>query len=225
MRAGARIELADVVRRFSGDPCSEPVTALGGVTMSIEPGEAVAIVGESGSGKSSLLNAIGAMDLPTSGTVMVDGTDITQLATHERAAFRRRLGFVFQQFHLLASLGALENVAAPLVPYTRARVARKRAAECLSEVGLAARSRALPGQLSGGQQQRVAIARALVVDPVLLLADEPTGNLDVFTGRAILDLLFDVRERRATTLVLVTHDPAVAASCDRVIRLHEGRVV
>ncbi|MHB8245466.1 MAG: ABC transporter ATP-binding protein [Acidimicrobiales bacterium] len=221
---GASIEVSELVRRFDAGAASESVTALAGVNVSIAPGEAVAIVGESGSGKSSLLNAIGAMDEPTSGSVIVDGVDITALSPSGRALQRRRLGFVFQQFHLLPSLGALENVLAPLVPYTRPRVARKRARQCLAEVGLGSRERALPGQLSGGQQQRVAIARALVTDPILLLADEPTGNLDTFTAHSILQLLLEVRERLSTTLVLVTHDAAVAASCDRVIRLHEGRI-
>ncbi|MGO9911608.1 MAG: ABC transporter ATP-binding protein [Acidimicrobiales bacterium] len=216
--------MTELVRRHDTRDAAEPVTALSGVTFSIAAGEAVAIVGVSGSGKSSLLNAIGAMDEPTSGSVVVDGIDVTRLGRSERSMFRRRIGVVFQQFHLLASLGALENVAAPLVPYTKARVARARARECLAEVGLGDRERALPGQLSGGQQQRVAIARAIVTNPVLLLADEPTGNLDAFTGRAILELLLGLREARSTTLVLVTHDPIVASCCDRVIHLHDGRI-
>jgi putative ABC transport system ATP-binding protein len=221
---GASIEIEKLLRRHETNDAAETVTALAGVTLSIAAGEAIAIVGVSGSGKSSLLNAIGAMDQPTSGSVVVDGTDITRLGRSERSMFRRRIGYVFQQFHLLASLGALENVAAPLVPYTRARTARARARQCLADVGLATRERALPGQLSGGQQQRVAIARAIVTDPVLLLADEPTGNLDAFTGHAILELLLGLREARSTTLVLVTYDPAVASCCDRVIHLHEGRI-
>jgi putative ABC transport system ATP-binding protein len=219
---GARVVVSDVVKRFEGPDA--PVVALARIGLTIEPGEAVAIVGESGSGKSTLLNLIGAMDAPSSGSVLLDGVELATLGSRERAGIRRRIGQVFQQFHLLPELGALENVAAPLVPYTSARSARRLARDCLEQVGLAPRERALPSQLSGGQQQRVAIARALVVDPVLILADEPTGNLDAFTARAVLDLLHQVRERLATTLVLVTHDPQVAGSCDRIVRLQAGSI-
>jgi putative ABC transport system ATP-binding protein len=213
-----------VSKHFDAPGASEPVVALEDVTLEVSPGEAVAIMGGSGSGKSSLLNLLGAMDTPTAGAVVVDGQDLSRLDLGERARHRRRIGMVFQQFHLLSGLGALENVVAPLVPYTSGRVARAAARARLSEVGMADRERALPSQLSGGQQQRVAIARALVADPVLLLADEPTGNLDADTGRVIVDLLLDLRERRGTTLVLVTHDSAVAARCDRLLRLDSGRL-
>ncbi len=221
---GCEVQLTDVVRRYD-QPADEPtVVALDGVMLHIRPSEAVAVVGASGSGKSTLLNLIGALDRPTSGTVQVDGVDIDRLGSGERARHRRRVGMVFQQFRLLPSLSALENVAAPLVPDWSAKAARAVARDCLDEVGLGARVRALPGELSGGQQQRVAIARALAVDPALLLADEPTGNLDTFTGRAILDVLFRVHERHATTLVLVTHDPGLAECCDRVVRIEDGRI-
>jgi putative ABC transport system ATP-binding protein len=222
---GCDIRLVDVVRLYEQPGGEPPIVALAALNLHVRRGEAVAVVGASGSGKSTLLNLVGALDRPTTGTVEIDGADIARLSPSARARHRRRVGMVFQQYRLLPSLSALENVAAPLVPDTPAKRARQTALDCLDEVGLAARATARPSELSGGQQQRVAIARALAVGPSLLLADEPTGNLDTFTGRAVLDVLFRVRERRAMTLVLVTHDPALAESCDRVVRIEGGRIV
>lgn len=216
--SGASIEVKDVRRVFEARDTS--VVALDGVSLSISAGESVAIVGESGSGKSTLLHLIGGIDQPTSGAVTVDGVDITVLGTRSRADYRRRVGFVFQQYHLLPSLGLLENVVAPVAPYQRARDSRKKARRLLEEVGVIGRDRSLPGELSGGQQQRVAIARALINDPCIILADEPTGNLDPATAANVLEVLIDTRAERGTTLVLVTHDLAIARACDRVIHLH-----
>ncbi len=220
--SGARVELRSVVRHFQAG--GERVVALDGVDLTIGSGEAVAVVGASGSGKTSVLNLMGALDRPSSGEVLLDGVELGSLGADGRAGVRRRIGIVFQQFRLLGSLSALENVAAPLVPATPSREARQRASAALEEVGLGSRARSRPGELSGGQQQRVALARALVVRPVLLLADEPTGNLDPFTGRGVLELLLGARERHGATLVLVTHDALLASELDRVVRLHEGRV-
>ena len=220
--SGARVELRSVARRFEAG--GERVVALDGVELAIGPGDAVAVVGASGSGKTTVLNLMGALDRPSSGEVLLDGVELGSLSPDELAGVRRRVGIVFQQFRLLGSLSALENVAAPLVPTTSWREARRRASGALGEVGLGSRAGARPGELSGGQQQRVALARALVVRPLLLLADEPTGNLDPFTGRGVLELLLEARERHGATLVLVTHDALLANELDRVVRLHDGRV-
>jgi putative ABC transport system ATP-binding protein len=185
----------------------------------------MAITGPSGSGKSTLLGLIAGLDSPSTGAIAIDGTDITSLDEDGLARLRgRRIGFVFQFFHLLPSLTALENV---LIPMEIAGVsgARARAAALLQEVGLSERGHHYPSQLSGGEQQRVAIARALANDPPLLLADEPTGNLDSGTGRHIIDLLLSINRSRGTTLVLVTHDPELAAVADTAIALRDGHVV
>jgi putative ABC transport system ATP-binding protein len=223
--SGARVEVRDLTLRFAGDDPTETITALDDLSIAIGSGESVGIVGQSGSGKTSLLNMIGAMDRPTSGVVEVDGVDVTNLTSRQRVLYRRRIGYVFQQFYLLPGLGALENVAAPLAPYTKARTARTVARRRLDQVGMSGRERSRPGQLSGGQQQRVAIARALVQDPVLVLADEPTGNLDRKTGAHVVDILLSLCNERATTLLFVTHDPEIAARCDRVVELANGRMV
>jgi putative ABC transport system ATP-binding protein len=201
-----------------------PVRALAEVTLEIPPGQAVAVTGRSGSGKSTLLHLAGAMDTPDSGTLTVDGHDLGTMSEAQRTCYRRGTGFVFQRFHLLPALTACDNVAAPVLPFRTGYDKRARARDLLAAVGLAGREHDLPSRLSGGQQQRVAIARALVGDPRLLLADEPTGNLDSATGAQILDLLFAVRRDRGLTLVLATHDLAVAARCDRVIQLQDGAV-
>ncbi|MHB8246853.1 MAG: ABC transporter ATP-binding protein [Acidimicrobiales bacterium] len=198
--------------------------ALEDVSLTIASGESISVVGASGSGKSTLLNLIGMMDIPTSGSVLLDGVDVTQLTTTDRARGRRTVGFVFQQFNLIPGLGALENVAAPLLPYTKRRVARLMAMNALGEVGLSGRERSLPSQLSGGQQQRVAIARALVVNPGLLLADEPTGNLDSGTSDSILDVLDQIREHRSMTCLIVTHNVEVSKRCDRIVALRGGHL-
>ena len=199
-----------------------PVPILRGVTFHAAAGEAVAVAGPSGSGKSTLLAAIAGLERATSGRVRVAGTDITGLGEDALARFRRaHMGIVFQAFHLIPTMTALENVAVPLELALRAD-APARAAEALAVVGLAPRARHYPGQLSGGEQQRVALARAMVARPPLILADEPTGNLDRATGDGVVDLLFSQCAEAGATLVLITHDPALAARCGRVARLVDG---
>jgi putative ABC transport system ATP-binding protein len=201
------------------------LTILHPLDLTIESGRVAAITGPSGSGKSTLLGLLAGLDAPSTGSVILDGVDITTLDEDSLARLRgTRIGFVFQFFHLLPSLTALENV---LVPMEIAGVpkAGARAKTLLDEVGLADRGHHYPSQLSGGEQQRVAIARALANNPPILLADEPTGNLDSATGRSVIDLLLDVNRTRKTTLVLVTHDPELAAVADVAIALRDGRVV
>jgi len=198
---------------------------LADVSFAIARGETVAVMGASGAGKSTLLALLAGLDEPTSGTVRLAGSDLTTLDEDGRAAVRaRHVGFVFQSFHLVPSLTALENVMLPL-ELARRRDARAAALEVLGRVGLAERVGHYPRQLSGGEQQRVAIARAFVTRPDVLFADEPTGNLDAATGGRIMDLLFGLNAETGATLVLVTHDQALAARCGRVIRLDAGRVV
>jgi len=200
------------------------LTILHPMDLSVAPRQVVAITGPSGSGKSTLLGLIAGLDSPSTGRIEIDGTDITALDEDGLARLRgRRIGFVFQFFHLLPSLTALENVLVPM-EIARVRGARSRAAQLLAEVGLSERGHHYPSQLSGGEQQRIAIARALANDPPLLLADEPTGNLDSTTGAHIISLLLDVNRQRGTTLVLVTHDPELAAVADMAIGLKDGRV-
>ena len=187
--------------------------------------ETVAIVGASGSGKSTLLSIMAGLDTPSSGTVYLDGQDLFSINEDERAALRaRKLGFVFQSFQLLGNLNALENVMLPLELEGR-RDARKAATEMLARVGLSQRLHAYPRVLSGGEQQRVALARAFVVHPAVLLADEPTGSLDFATGEKIMELMFDLNRELGTTLVLVTHDRAIASRCNRSITIEAGRVL
>ncbi|NUM49257.1 MAG: ABC transporter ATP-binding protein [Anaerolineales bacterium] len=204
------------------------IHALENVTLSIAAGEFAAVTGPSGSGKSTLLNLLGTLDQPTSGMVMLDGVEVSVLKGNRLADFRReKIGFVFQLFNLVPELTALENVMMPLLPYQR-KLGFKladRAKELLDAVGLAARAGHLPGQLSGGEQQRVAIARALVNHPKLILADEPTGNLDTQNGEDILVLLRRLNEEQGVTLVLVTHDAAIAAQAGRVVRMQDGRLM
>jgi putative ABC transport system ATP-binding protein len=201
------------------------LTILHPLDLRIEAGTVAAIVGPSGSGKSTLLGLLAGLDNPSTGHIVIDGADITTMSEDDLARFRgRRIGFVFQFFHLLPSLTAYENVRVPL------EIAGKpdpgaRADALLSEVGLGPRRHHYPSQLSGGEQQRVAIARALANDPAILLADEPTGNLDSGTGHQVIDLLLDVNRNRKTTVVLVTHDPELARRADVTISLRDGRVV
>jgi len=198
---------------------------LSDVSLTIGRGESVAIMGASGAGKSTLLALLAGLDEPTAGTVRLAGSDLTALDEDGRAAVRaRHVGFVFQSFHLLPSLTALENVMLPLELAQRGD-ARRDALEVLERVGLAGRVGHYPRQLSGGEQQRVAIARAFVTRPAVLFADEPTGNLDAATGERIMELLFGLNAASGATLVLVTHDSALAARCNRVIQLDAGRVV
>ncbi len=201
----------------------ETVHALAGVDVRIRAGEMAAILGASGSGKSTLMHILGCLDKPDAGTYRLDGEDITAIHGDRLAAIRnRRIGFIFQSFHLLPRLDAVENVALPL-RYARRADARAAAETALRRVGLGDRLRHRPNQLSGGQRQRVAIARALAGSPALLLADEPTGNLDSRTGEEILGLFAELH-REGRTIVIVTHDPGVAARCPRRIRLADGLV-
>jgi putative ABC transport system ATP-binding protein len=206
----------------SGD---RPLTILHSLDLDIPSGAFLAIVGPSGSGKSTLLGLLAGLDAPTSGSIVIDGTDITRLSEDGLARLRgEKIGFVFQFFHLVPSLTAFENVLVPMeIAGRRDAVARGR--QLLAEVGLTDRAHHYPSQLSGGEQQRIAIARALANDPPIVLADEPTGNLDSTTGRHIMDLLLDVRRRRETTLVLVTHDAELAALADVRLVLRDGRPV
>ena len=202
-----------------------PLTILDGVTLDIARGDAVAVIGPSGSGKSTLLGLIAGLDAPTAGTITVGGVDITRLGESALARFRREtIGYVFQSYHLIPTLTAAENVAVPLELAGERRVSA-RARVLLEQVGLRDRGDHYPVQLSGGEQQRVALARAVALEPPLLLADEPTGNLDSATGAAIIELLFALNRERGSTLVLVTHDPALAERADRVVALRDGRVV
>lgn len=217
------IELRGVSKTVpSGDG---QLTILHPLDLSVSDGAVVAITGASGSGKSTLLGLIAGLDAPSTGTIVIGGTDITTLSEDALAALRgRRIGFVFQFFHLLPSLTALENV---LVPMEIAGIsgAKNRAEALLAEVGLSDRGHHYPSQLSGGEQQRIAIARALSNDPPLLLADEPTGNLDSTTGHTIIELLLNVNRSRGTTLVLVTHDPELASLAGSSVHLRDGRIV
>jgi putative ABC transport system ATP-binding protein len=201
------------------------LTILHDIDFSLRPRESTAIVGASGSGKSTLLATIAGLDLPTQGTVRWAGTDIFKLSEDERAALRaQRLGFVFQSFQLLGHLTAQENVMLPLELLGR-NDARAKAAEMLRRVGLGERLGHYPRTLSGGEQQRVALARAFVVEPAVLLADEPTGSLDFATGARVMALMFEMNRESGTTLVLVTHDRGIAARCDRQLHIEAGRLV
>jgi ABC-type lipoprotein export system ATPase subunit len=217
------IELQGIAKRFPR-PTGEPVHALGGVTLGIGRGEFVAIVGPSGSGKSTLLTILGALDQPTEGSYRFDREDVARLGAAGQARFRnRKIGFVFQSFHLMPRTTALENVELPLVYSDRASIAGL-GQRALEAVGLADRMQHTPGELSGGQQQRVAIARALVNEPDLLLADEPTGNLDAASAAEIMKIL-QTLHASGRTIILVTHDPVMAANARRVIRIDGGRII
>jgi putative ABC transport system ATP-binding protein len=201
-----------------------PVNVLRGVSLTVAPGETVSVVGPSGSGKSTMMMIMAGLERPSAGRVAVAGQEFGSLDEDGLARFRRdHVGIVFQSFHLVPTMNAVENVAVPLELAGRSD-AFARAQEGLAAVGLGHRLLHYPGQLSGGEQQRVALARAFVATPKLLLADEPTGNLDTATGRTIIDLLFALQARHGTTLVLITHDPALAQRCDRMVRLADGRV-
>jgi putative ABC transport system ATP-binding protein len=219
----AVLELREVVKRYRGSP---PIDALAGVDLTVRRGELTAIVGPSGSGKSTLLNVIGLLDRATSGTVRVAGEDVAKASDAELSALRARaIGFVFQQFHLVEGLRAVDNVALGLLYRGVPRSERlDRAAVALRSVGLERRVGHRPSQLSGGERQRVAIARALVGDPSIVLADEPTGNLDSRTSAEIIDLMRALHAN-GSTIVLITHDHAIAGSLPRVVSINDGRIV
>ena len=217
------IELRGVSKTVtSGD---HRLTILHPLSLIVPEGQRLAILGPSGSGKSTLLGLIAGLDAPSSGQVVIDGADITALSEDRLAKLRgMKIGFVFQSFHLIPSLTALENVLVPMEIAGR-RDAAVRARALLSEVGLEERGHHYPSQLSGGEQQRIAIARALSNEPKIILADEPTGNLDSATGRNVIDLLLSIHKTRGTTIIVVTHDPDIASMADARISLRDGRVV
>ncbi len=220
------LQVTDVQRTFkSGDTT---VTAVGGVNFKIPEGKFASIVGQSGSGKTTLLSLLGGLDKPTSGSIEVDGQDITKMHDHQLIGYRcRKIGFVFQQYNLVPNLTAIENVMLPM-EFAKVPVAKRqaRAKELLAQVELSEdQMKRKPGRLSGGQQQRVAIARALANSPALILADEPTGNLDSQTGKMIFDLLHSLSRSQNTTIVVVTHDLSIAGKTDKVFRLKDGKLV
>ena len=217
------IELRGVSKKVkSGD---QQLTILHPVDLLVPSGQRLAIVGPSGSGKSTLLGLIAGLDAPTTGSIVIDGTDVTALGEDQLAKLRGvKIGFVFQSFHLIPSLTALENILVPMEIAGR-RDSAARARLLLAEVGLAERGHHYPSQLSGGEQQRVAIARALSNEPVIVLADEPTGNLDSSTGHHVIELLLGINQSRGTTLVVVTHDTEIASMADARIFLKDGKIV
>ena len=217
------LSLRDVSLTLNGN--AGPVSILRGIDLDVARGETLGLVGPSGSGKSSLLMLMGGLESATSGSVLALGQDLTRMDEDRMARFRRdHMGVVFQSFHLIPTMTALENVATPLELAGVADAFDRAAAE-LAAVGLGARIDHYPAQLSGGEQQRVALARAAAPRPAILLADEPTGNLDGANGQAIIEMLFGLRDRHGATLVLVTHAPELAARCDRVVQIRDGRIV
>jgi putative ABC transport system ATP-binding protein len=216
------IELTDVHLTLAS--AAGQVNILRGINLAVAPGESVAVVGPSGSGKSTMLMVMAGLERPSTGTVRIAGQDITGFDEDRMALFRRQhIGIVFQAFHLIPTMTALENVAVPL-EFAGDRQAFGHAKRGLEAVGLGHRLTHYPGQLSGGEQQRVALARAFAAEPPLLFADEPTGNLDAATGAQIIELLFDLRARKNSTLILITHDRDLASRCDRTLRMHDGRI-
>jgi len=219
----AMIRLSGIELRLAS--AAGEVNILRGIDLEVGRGDTVGVVGPSGSGKSTMMMIVAGLEQPSAGRVEVAGHDLTRLDEDGLARFRRaRIGIVFQAFHLIPTMTALENVAVPL-EFASVADAFARARAALQAVGLGARLAHYPGQLSGGEQQRVALARAFVIEPTLLLADEPTGNLDGETGRQVIDLMFELAARRGTTLMLITHDPDLAGRCRRLIRLVDGRIL
>jgi putative ABC transport system ATP-binding protein len=223
MNAEWMVRLEDIHLKL--ESAAGEVNILRGLNLQVGSGETVSVVGPSGSGKSTMMMVIAGLERPTSGRIQVAGTDFDGLDEDGLALFRRQhVGIVFQNYHLIPTMTALENVAVPL-ELAGDRAAFDKAARELAAVGLDHRLTHYPGQLSGGEQQRVALARAFVVEPRLLLADEPTGNLDGDTGQRVIDLMFQLRARRGTTLLLITHDPALARRCGRTVQLLDGRIL
>lgn len=222
MSATAVLEVSNVTRTYPGEP---PVHALSGVSLRVNQGEMLAVVGPSGSGKSTLLNIMGTLDRPTTGTLLVEGTDTSTLSDRQLSGLRSaRLGFVFQAFHLLPTLSAGDNVATGLLYRgVSGRERREQAALALEKVGLGDKIKTRPTKLSGGQRQRVAIARAIVAEPALVLADEPTGNLDSSTGDGILALLHELNAA-GSTIVVITHDRELAESMPRTVSVNDGKI-
>jgi putative ABC transport system ATP-binding protein len=219
---GHIVELREVVKRY--ETGGEVLEALKGIDFATDPGEFVAVMGPSGSGKSTMLNVLGLLDVPTEGTVLLDGRDVTDLTDREMTRRRKEfIGFVFQNFHLIPTLSAVENVEVPTL-FGPDATAHDRAVDLLTRVGLGDRLDHRPDQLSGGQKQRVAIARSLINNPRLLLADEPTGNLDRATGRSVLEEFVRIKEEEDVAIVAVTHDQQVADFADRTIHLVDGRI-
>ncbi len=218
------IQARQIVKTYNG---GVRVEALRGVDLTVERGSFMAIMGPSGSGKSTLLNILGGLEVPTAGELLLEGIEVGTMSDDERTLLRRRrIGFVFQQFNLLPIFSAIDNVALPLrLEGNRSAEADRRAAAMLDLVGLADRRNQLPSQLSGGEQQRVAIARALVADPAIILADEPTGNLDSANGDRVIGMLRQLVDTQGHTVVLVTHDASVAARADRVVHMRDGLIV
>ena len=219
------IEIQDIFKIYNEGKESE-VRALDGVSLQIDRGEFVAIVGQSGSGKSTMMNVLGCLDIPTYGTYLLDGTEVTELSDRQLARIRNReIGFIFQGYNLIQELDALENVTLPLI-YQGVSVFERedRAMEALAKVGMAERARHRPSEMSGGQQQRVAIARAIATRPPIIMADEPTGALDPKTGRHVLEILRQLNGE-GSTIILITHDDGIAAQARRRVRLSDGRVV
>ena len=217
------IELQDITKIYRMGNVEVP--ALQGVTLTINPGEMVSIIGASGSGKSTLMNILGCLDVPTSGKYLLEGEDVVRLGENRLAEIRnRKIGFVFQTYNLLPRLSALDNVELPLL-YGNSKDRRRRALEALERVGLGDRTRHKPTELSGGQQQRVGIARALVKNPALMLADEPTGNLDSESSRDIVGILQELNRDQGLTVIIITHEPDIAAATQRVVAMRDGFLV
>ena len=219
------IEIQDIFKIYNEGKESE-VRALDGVSLQIDRGEFVAIVGQSGSGKSTMMNVLGCQDIPTYGTYLLDGTEVTDLTDRQLARIRNReIGFIFQGYNLIQELDALENVTLPLIYQGISVFEREdRAMEALERVGMADRAHHRPSEMSGGQQQRVAIARAIATRPPIIMADEPTGALDSKTGKHVLEILRDLY-RGGTTILLITHDDGIAATARRVVRLSDGKII
>ena len=218
------IEVKDIYKIYN--PGENEVRALDGISLKIERGEFVAIIGQSGSGKSTLMNMLGLLDVPTSGTYLLDGEDVSHMQDNQLSEIRnKQIGFIFQGFNLISSLTAQANVELPLVYRgMRAEKRHKLSLEALEKVGLSHRLTHLPKQMSGGQQQRVAIARAVAASPPIILADEPTGNLDTHSGEDVINILTDL-SKEGRTVIIITHDPSIAARAKRVIRISDGQII